>query len=197
MRTIIDMKTVNEAAPAAPPVTNRTTTTSRGMAAPPQSPNASRQVTASANARPAQTSIQPQTGSRVSATAAGGYYMRDLIQIDVNFKARAPRRMATKQSDNMPKVNQTALELAAMLKGQVQISRDLKKELLDLRVKYEAVEKELHQVRQESEQHRQEAKARAKANHAWDKECTERLQGWSAAQTAYEVQMIENAAQEW
>lgn len=105
--------------------------------------------------------------------------------------------MATKQSDNMPKVNQTALELAVMLKGQVQISRDLKMELLDLRVKYEAVEKELQQVRQESEQHRQEAKARAKANNAWDKECTERLQGWSAAQTAYEVQMIENAAQEW
>ncbi|KAK1845762.1 hypothetical protein CCHR01_11616 [Colletotrichum chrysophilum] len=123
--------------------------------------------------------------------------MRDLIQIDVNFKARAPRRMATKQRGNMPKVNQTALELAVMLKGQVQISRDLKMELLDLRVKYEAVERELQQVRQESEQHRQEAKARAEANHAWDKECTERLKGWDAARTAYEVQMIENAAQKW
>ncbi|KAF5528627.1 hypothetical protein CGCA056_v001710 [Colletotrichum aenigma] len=197
MRTIIDMKTVNGAAPAAPPVTNGTTTASRGLAAPPQSPTASRQATASVDARPCQSPTQTQTASHISATATGGYYMRDLIQIDVNFKARAPRRMATKQSDNMPKVNQTALELAVMLKGQVQISRDLKMELLDLRVKYEAVEKELQQVRQESEQHRQEAKARAKANNAWDKECTEQLQGWSAAQTAYEVQMIENAAQEW
>ncbi|KAI8315428.1 hypothetical protein K4K61_001770 [Colletotrichum sp. SAR11_59] len=195
MRTIIDMKTVNEAAPAAPPVTNRTTTTSRGLAVATQPATASRQATDSANPRPSQTSTQT-TASHISATATGGYYMRDLIQIDVNFKARAPRRMATKQSDNMPKVNQTALELAVMLKGQVQISRDLKMELLDLRVKYEAVEIELQQVRQESEQHRQEAEARAKANHAWDKECTERLKGWDAARTAYEVQMIENAAQE-
>ncbi|KAE9569813.1 hypothetical protein CGCF415_v008997 [Colletotrichum fructicola] len=197
MRTIIDMKTVNEAAPAAPPVTNRTITTSRGLAAASPPPTASRQATDSANPLPSQTSTQTQTASRTSATATGGYYMRDLIQIDVNFKARAPRRMATKQSDNMPKVNQTALELAVMLKGQVQISRDLKMELLDIRVKYEAVERELQQVRQESEQHRQEAKARAEANHAWDKECTERLKGWDAARTAYEVQMIENAAQKW
>ncbi|KAJ0356625.1 hypothetical protein COL154_010920 [Colletotrichum chrysophilum] len=197
MRTIIDMKTVNEAAPAAPPVTNRTITTSRGLAAASPPPTASRQATDSANPLPSQTSTQTQTASRTSATATGGYYMRDLIQIDVNFKARAPRRMATKQRGNMPKVNQTALELAIMLKGQVQISRDLKMELLDLRVKYEAVERELQQVRQESEQHRQEAKARAEANHAWDKECTERLKGWDAARTAYEVQMIENAAQKW
>ncbi|KAJ0345840.1 hypothetical protein COL26b_011422 [Colletotrichum chrysophilum] len=197
MRTIIDMKTVNEAAPAAPPVTNRTITTSRGLAAASPPPTASRQATDSANPLPSQTSTQTQTASRTSATATGGYYMRDLIQIDVNFKARAPRRMATKQRGNMPKVNQTALELAVMLKGQVQISRDLKMELLDLRVKYEAVERELQQVRQESEQHRQEAKARAEANHAWDKECTERLKGWDAARTAYEVQMIENAAQKW
>ncbi|KAI8223980.1 hypothetical protein K4K54_005621 [Colletotrichum sp. SAR 10_86] len=179
MRTIIDMKTVNEAAPAAPPVTNRTTTTSRGLAVSHQSPTASRQASASANDRPSQTSTQP-TASRISASAAGGYYMRDLIQIDVNFK-----------------VNQTALELAIMLKGQVQISRELKMELLDLRVKYEAVEKELQQVRQESEQHRQEAKARAEANNAWDKECTERMKGWDAARTAYEAQTIENAAQKW
>ncbi|KAJ0383796.1 hypothetical protein COL922a_009742 [Colletotrichum nupharicola] len=157
MRTIIDMKTVNEAAPAAPPVTNRTVTTSRGLAAASPPPTASRQATDSANPLPSQTYTQTQTASRTSATATGGYYMRDLIQIDVNFKARAPRRMATKQSDNMPKVNQTALELAVMLKGQVQISRDLKMGLLDLRVKYEAVERELQQVRQESEQHRQEA----------------------------------------
>ncbi|KAI8169000.1 hypothetical protein K4K49_011974 [Colletotrichum sp. SAR 10_70] len=176
MRTIIDMKAVNEAAPAAPPVTNRTTTTSRGLAVATQPATASRQATDSANPRPSQTSSQT-TASRISASAAGGYYMRDLIQIDVNFKARPPRRLATKQSDNMPKVNQAALELAAMLKGQVQISRALKMELLDLRVKYEAVEKELQQVRQESEQHRQEAKARAEANNAWDKECTERLKG--------------------
>ncbi|CAI0647791.1 unnamed protein product [Colletotrichum noveboracense] len=197
MRTIIDMKTVNEAAPAAPPVTNRTITTSRGLAAASPPPTASRQATDSANPLPSQTSTQTQTASRTSATATGGYYMRDLIQIDVNFKARAPRRMATKQSDNMPKVSQTALELAVMLKGQVQISRDLKMGLLDLHVKYEAVERELQQVRQESEQHRQEAKARAEANHAWDKECTERLKGWDAARTAYEVQMIENTAQKW
>ncbi|KAH9228765.1 hypothetical protein K456DRAFT_1729145 [Colletotrichum gloeosporioides 23] len=197
MRTIIDMKTVNEAAPAAPPVTNRTITTSRGLAAASPPPTASRQATDSANPLPSQTSTQTQTASRTSATATGGYYMRDLIQIDVNFKARAPSRMATKQSDNMPKVSQTALELAVMLKGQVQISRDLKMGLLDLHVKYEAVERELQQVRQESEQHRQEAKARAEANHAWDKECTERLKGWDAARTAYEVQMIENTAQKW
>ncbi|KAI8185088.1 hypothetical protein KHU50_001490 [Colletotrichum sp. SAR 10_65] len=196
MRTIIDKKTVNEAAPAAPPVTNRTTTACRSLAAPPQSPTASRQATASVDARPCQSPTQT-TASRISASAAGGYYMRDLIQIDVNFKARAPRRLATKQSDNMPKVNQAALELAVMLKGQVQISRALKMELLDLRVKYEAVEKELQQVRQESEQHRQEAKARAEANNAWDKECTERLKGWDAARTAYETQTIENAAQKW
>ncbi|KAF4876882.1 hypothetical protein CGCSCA1_v003985 [Colletotrichum siamense] len=196
MRTIIDMKTVNEAAPAAPPVTNRTTTTSRGLAVATQPATASRQATDSANPRPSQTSSQT-TASRISASAAGGYYMRDLIQIDVNFKARAPRRLATKQSDNMPKVNQAALELAVMLKGQVQISRELKMELLDLRVKYEAVEKELQQVRQESEQHRQEAKARAEANNAWDKECTERLKGWNAARTAHEAQTIENAAQKW
>ncbi|KAF3808644.1 hypothetical protein GCG54_00006510 [Colletotrichum gloeosporioides] len=251
MRTIIDMKTVNEAAPAAPPTTNRTTTTSRGLAV--QSPTASRQAIASANGRPSQTSTQPVspifhtstlvcflcrepvfkdmregkvpgqprreavrvgheifrlcqnlrlllegfTASRIPGSTTGGYYMRDLIQIDVNFRARAPRRMATKQSDNMPRVNQTASQLAVMLKEQVQISRDLKKELLELRVKYEAVQKELQQVRQESEQHHEEAKARAKANHAWDNECAERMQGWNSAQIAYEVQLTENAAQEW
>ncbi|EQB57944.1 hypothetical protein CGLO_01861 [Colletotrichum gloeosporioides Cg-14] len=196
MRTIIDMKTVNEAAPAAPPVTNRTTTTSRGLASSPQSPTASRQATDSVNARLSQTPTQT-TASRIPGSTTGGYYMRDLIQIDVNFRARAPRRMATKQSDNMPRVNQTATELVVMLKEQVKISRDLKKELLELHVKYEAVQKELQQVRQESEQHHEEAKARAKASHAWDNECAERLQGWNAAQIAYEVQMIENAAQEW
>ncbi|KAF5516995.1 hypothetical protein CGCS363_v001710 [Colletotrichum siamense] len=197
MRTIIDMKTVNEAAPAAPPVTNRTTTTSRGLAVATQPATASRQATDSANSRPFQTSTQTQTGSRVSATAAGGYYMRDLIQIDVNFKAHAANQMATKKSDNMPRVDYTSLDLAIMLKQQIQISRGLKRELLDLHVKYDAAHKELKQVRQESEQYKQEAKARAQANLAWDKEHARRLADWNAAQTAYKTQMDENAAQEW
>ncbi|KAI8316931.1 hypothetical protein K4K59_012433 [Colletotrichum sp. SAR11_240] len=193
MRTIIDMKTVNEAAPAAPPVTNRTTATSRGMAAPPQSPNAFPQVTASANARPAQTSIQP-TASRISASAAGGYYMRDLIQIDVNFKAHAPNHIAIKQHHHMPKVDHTSSDLAIMLQKQIQISRSLKRELLDLRVEYDAARKELKQVRQESEEHKQEEKARAQANLAWDKEHARRLAEWSVAQTAFKTQMGENAS---
>ncbi|KAI8269220.1 hypothetical protein K4K56_004007 [Colletotrichum sp. SAR 10_98] len=193
MRTIIDMKTVNEAAPAAPPVTNRTITTSRGLTAPPQSPTASRQATASVDARPFQSPTQT-TASRVSATAAGGYYMRDLIQIDVNFKAHAPNHIGIKQHHHMPKVDYTSSDLAIMLQKQIQISRSLKRELLDLRVEFDAAQKELKQVRQESEEHKQEEKARAQANLAWDKEHARRLAKWSVAQTAFKTQMVENAS---
>ncbi|KAF4827855.1 hypothetical protein CGCTS75_v007773 [Colletotrichum tropicale] len=194
MRTIIDMKTVNEAAPAAPPVTNRTTTTSRGLAVATQPATASRQATDSANPRPSQTCTQSQTTSSVSTTAAGGYYMRDLIQIDVNFKAHAPNPIAIKQHHHMPKVDYTSSDLAIMLKKQIQISRGLKRELLDLRVEYDAAQKELKQVRQESEEHKQEEKARAQANLAWDKEHARRLAEWSVAQTAFKTQMGENAS---
>ncbi|KAH0435136.1 hypothetical protein CcaCcLH18_05034 [Colletotrichum camelliae] len=209
MLVIVDMATVHEAVPAVPPqgpVATHTTTTSRGSAVLPQppacslqAPAISLQATLSVTTHLGSSSTQDhqhQDISRIWASNPDGYYVNDLMDIDEMFKkAPAPAPMATKPSDKMANINQASFGMVMMLKEQVQICKRLKKEVLELRSKYEAKDRELKQVKEEFEQHNQELKARARASRAWDKEHARRLKDWDAAQTAYKL--ADNGACGW